>query len=600
MDINPIESLAFSMQAQPKLYALLLGSGVSRAAGVPTGWEVVLDLVGKLMVVQGEKAPDPHKWYGDKYGGDPDYSAILGEIAPTPAERQQILRRYFEPDPADEADASKRPTTAHRAIADLVKGGFVKVIVTTNFDRLIESALHEADVEPVVLKSADDIAGMTPLDHTKCCVLKLHGDYLDERIRNTTDELSEYPDAVNGLIDRIVEEYGLVVCGWSAEWDVALSKAIRRARARRYTTYWTAYGTLGDEAKHIAQARQARVIEIESADKFFEDLYGLVRAIEDHATPNPASVQVAVAQCKQYLARDEHRIRLADLVDSIGKEALDGLAALPTLSTSDGTTITNHLRRCEGVCSKLLATAVVASRWSTDAQIDVWRSTVQMLIQETSAGDDVGGALDAVQLKRAVERYPVVLLIYALGIGAIEADKLEHLATILAFPTGREVESWQNGLLVRAEEDVAQVLYDVMLDVARSIDRLQTIEGMEGHYCPMNDRLLQSLREHTIAMIPLETRHEKIFDRMEVLISLGCSLQMDKVRRQDRRWFPVGRFVYRGGINDATIREIDESLIKKGDDSPFVRFVGDNAADGYEFFKSLFHFIASVRNRTHL
>ena len=42
---KPELSLAFSVHSGPGTYALLLGSGVSRAAGVPTGWEVTLDLV---------------------------------------------------------------------------------------------------------------------------------------------------------------------------------------------------------------------------------------------------------------------------------------------------------------------------------------------------------------------------------------------------------------------------------------------------------------------------------------------------------------------------------------------------------------------------
>jgi hypothetical protein len=45
LGIEPELSLAFSVHSGPGTYAILLGSGVSRAAGVPTGWEVTLDLV---------------------------------------------------------------------------------------------------------------------------------------------------------------------------------------------------------------------------------------------------------------------------------------------------------------------------------------------------------------------------------------------------------------------------------------------------------------------------------------------------------------------------------------------------------------------------
>ena len=37
--------LAFSVQQNSGVYALLIGSGVSRSAGIPTGWEITLDLI---------------------------------------------------------------------------------------------------------------------------------------------------------------------------------------------------------------------------------------------------------------------------------------------------------------------------------------------------------------------------------------------------------------------------------------------------------------------------------------------------------------------------------------------------------------------------
>jgi hypothetical protein len=52
--IDPLVSLAFSLHTNRGAYALLLGSGVSRAAGIPTGWEVVLDLTERVAQLEGE------------------------------------------------------------------------------------------------------------------------------------------------------------------------------------------------------------------------------------------------------------------------------------------------------------------------------------------------------------------------------------------------------------------------------------------------------------------------------------------------------------------------------------------------------------------
>lgn len=250
--IDPIHSLAFSVQANPGVYAVLLGSGVSRSARIPTGWEITLDLVRKLASVAGEACePDPAVWYRNKYDKEPDYSALLDALAKTPAERQQLLRGYLEATETERADGLKAPTVAHRAIADLAAKGYIRVIITTNFDRLMETALADAGVVPTVLSSPDQVQGALPLIHTRCCVFKVHGDYLDTRIRNTPDELETYPPEFNKVLDQIFDEFGLIVCGWSAGWDTALRDAITRSVSRRFSHFWAVRGEPGDAALRL-------------------------------------------------------------------------------------------------------------------------------------------------------------------------------------------------------------------------------------------------------------------------------------------------------------------------------------------------------------
>ena len=250
--IDTLNSLAFSMQANPGVYALLLGSGVSRSAQIPTGWEITLDLVSKLAAAQGEgdvRSLDPKDWYREKFGKAPDYSDLLDELAKTPAERQQLIRGYLEPTEKERADGLKVPTPAHMAIARLVAQGYIRVVITTNFDRLMEMALDSVGVVPTVISTEDQANGAMPLIHQRCCVFKVHGDYLDTRIRNTEAELKAYPEAFNQLLDRILDEFGLIVCGWSAAWDPALRQAIERSKSRRFSHYWAMRGEPTEDAQ---------------------------------------------------------------------------------------------------------------------------------------------------------------------------------------------------------------------------------------------------------------------------------------------------------------------------------------------------------------
>jgi hypothetical protein len=59
--IDPLVSLAHAVYSSKGVYAVLLGSGLSRAAGIPTGWEITLELIRRVAVVEGveEEIDDP-------------------------------------------------------------------------------------------------------------------------------------------------------------------------------------------------------------------------------------------------------------------------------------------------------------------------------------------------------------------------------------------------------------------------------------------------------------------------------------------------------------------------------------------------------------
>ena len=215
--IDPQVSLAFALHSNPGAYAALIGSGVFAGAVIPTGWQVVLDLISKLARVLGEDpGDDVSSWYQERFGEEPDYSKLLDTLARSPVERSALLRSYFEPTAEERTRGVKVPGAAHTALAELAATGHVRLFVTTNFDRLIEQALEAAGVNPRVLSTPDSILGSPPLSQAGCTVVKLHGDYLDTRIKNTPAELDSYDESVDALLDRIIEEHGFIVCGWSA------------------------------------------------------------------------------------------------------------------------------------------------------------------------------------------------------------------------------------------------------------------------------------------------------------------------------------------------------------------------------------------------
>lgn len=554
--IDPVHSLSFSMQSNPGVYAVLLGSGVSRSAKIPTGWEITLDLVRKLSTLQGQYCgPDPEKWYLGKFDNNPNYSNILNEIAKTATERQQLLRPYWEPTDEERQEGSKQPTKAHRSLAALVRRGFVRVIITTNFDRLMELALRDEGVEPIVLSTVDQVDGALPLIHTQCCLFKVHGDYLDPNIRNTHDELDNYPEAMDGLLDRIFDEFGLIVCGWSAEWDGALRRAIERTQSRRFTTYWTSMGDPGDAAQRLIEHRKAQLVVIDGADAFFEALRAQVEAIDKFSHPHPLSTEAAVNSLKRYMSEHRYRIQLMDLVEAEVRRVTEMLTgsefAAHSVERPDSQSVTARIRSYEATCSTLVAMANVGGFWAEPEHHAVWRRALASIFPR--------GPKEGNVLWLDLQKYPATLLLYALGLGAVEGGRLDLLADL--FDT--VVERNYNGDGIAVLELSPAGMFE------HGQKQMQMLEGMERHFVPLNDWLFSLFGSIARRTVTDEERYVVNFDRFEILVALSAGSKREGP--WGNYWAPPGCFGYRYQNRERILSEIRQSLQDGSNESPYVK-----------------------------
>jgi len=239
-------AFALTFSARGSRLAWLLGAGASAAANIPTGYDMILDFKARLFAKENrlprrEIDPGDPLWveritsfFDDAHGlpaaGSPEEYAVAFEaVYPDGADR----RKYIE-----NAIRHGSPSYGHRVLAALVASRQVPCIFETNFDPMVENSVTIADdLLPVAQRVHLTTAGIDSVGRAERSLregswpllAKLHGDYKEDRLKNTSAELQSQDAAMRKVLVGCVGRFGLVVAGYSgrdASVMAALSEAV--------------------------------------------------------------------------------------------------------------------------------------------------------------------------------------------------------------------------------------------------------------------------------------------------------------------------------------------------------------------------------------
>lgn len=519
MALDPQLSLALGVSRSPGVYALLLGSGVSTAAGIPTGWRIVQSLIANLAAAEDPADPnaaaraaeDPETWWRDHVTDtELGYSTLLDQLSNRPAGRDRQLAAFFEATDDDRAEARKTPGTAHQLIGELVRRGSIRVIVTPNFDRLTQQAIEAVGVQPQVLASPGDVQAMTPLPHARCTVFKVNGDYADLDKRNTVEELDHYPDEYTGLLNRIFTEYGLIVSGWSTDYDKALVAAVRAAAPSRYPVYWATYGTVTPTTRDLLDTLTATEVPDVSADRLFTDLTRSIEAI-DQLREDTLARDVAVTRLKRALADPTRQIEVHDLLDQATRQIVDHLTGLPPLNTRTLEILDTALRDVLDACDPLLhllATGVYLD--DAGAHTHRWVRVLNRLLE---------------QPRDSLAHYPALLALTTTTLAAVAGGHEDTAIAALTQPLWYDAYDQTRTLL-----PAAQALHvSRVFDDQRWLNRLPRWgAGARDRLYPASHLLRSDLRPVVADLVPDDDTYRRIFDATEFRTALAQQAIADR------------------------------------------------------------------------
>lgn len=551
-------TLSYSLYSNKGVFALFIGSGISRNAGIPTGWEIIIDHLKQLAALEDPAVTsDFEEWYSNKYGCSPDYSDLLELLTSSKSERNNALRRFFEPSEEELINGLKQPTKAHRNIAKLVKKGYIKVIVTTNFDRLMENALKNEGIEPVVISNPNHIDNVQPIVHNKITLIKMNGDYLDTEFLNLKSELSGYQPAMEELLKSVFQNFGLITCGWSAIWDHALVTMLKSSNKFRYSNYFTYTSTPSAELKDIAAFRGGKLLKIIGADEFLVELNENIDALEKVNDEHPLNESIAIARLKKLLAKDDFRIDLNDFVAIEADQLFTYYTNWPH-PTSNEVNLKAAIEMSfskNQTLNKLLANGVY---WGKTSHHSLWVKVITKFLHPRQRSQYIGVWIH-------FDHFPALQLMYIAGISAILNEDFVFLNKLFSI--------YRPDPYYKGDTHILDILNPPKVLEPKYIKAAFN----NTYYNPFSELFFQQLSPIFDDFIASEEDYINAFDYFEYII---CLMHVKHVNEYP----PYGRFAYRRrelqGKSNITFKKVEEAKIKN-DDFELIAFSLIKDSDEY-------------------
>lgn len=407
-----------------------------------TAWEILEALIREVAASEEKQADDPFSWWKGRCGVEATYSDVLEAIGRTMEERRAALARFFERTDEDVENGAKRPSEAHREIARLAGQGRIRLIVTLNFDHMMEQALRDEGVEPVIVAGSSAIDEMEPLHAQRCVVIHLHGEYQSPELLNTRGELATYSESTERLVQQIADEYGLLIVGWSAAWDTKLVELLTPATTPRRTTWWVEPGGLNPTQRTLAAARAAEIVEL-AADEAMAKLAVAIDAVAaEAATQGSLEVGVGIATIKRELRSGGLALRSHDLVRRALGDVGESTVIHPNNYDSQGTGRTVETAAEEVLDEVRAPAAYVATLayWGGAASDHWWFDDIERL----GWRPHVSGLSALIGLSRS----PALVLTYAAGAASVAAQRWDLVLRLLTEPTVEDGTGSRRGKLV--------------------------------------------------------------------------------------------------------------------------------------------------------
>ena len=248
------------------------------------------------------------KLRGGWYNPQNEYSSLFEKKFDLPSQRRKFVENLVD---------DKLPSIGYLYLISLINKKYFNTVFTTNFDDLINEAFyHFSNTRPYVCAHDSSIGSLSILSK-RPQIVKLHGDYLFDDIKNTLRETESLEVNTREKFIEFSKDSGLIIVGYSGQdrsiMDV-LNYLVQQEEYLKNGIYWCFRkgDEISQDLRKLLWRDKVYCVEVEGFDQFFAELSAHLScpiSIKDENIDSKRGNTI-----KQIL-KDEYKLRESHIID---------------------------------------------------------------------------------------------------------------------------------------------------------------------------------------------------------------------------------------------------------------------------------------------
>jgi hypothetical protein len=265
---NHLLNIIGSCKDQNPCFSLFLGAGASVTSNV----RPVSSLLDEWRLAYRRINGSSGK-LTEYLGKSNEYGFLFENLYDTPSQRRMFIESCIK---------HSSPSFGYIYLVNLLHHSVFNTIFTTNFDDLLNDACYSfhSEVRPVVCAHDSSVKNLRVVER-RPKILKLHGDFLFDSIKNTPDETKQLEQNMSDKFEQFAREYGMIVIGYAGNDESVMSsleKLLETGDKFPHGVYWCMHKQAkpNERVESLTKHKNFHLVAIEGFDELMAEIHNLM------------------------------------------------------------------------------------------------------------------------------------------------------------------------------------------------------------------------------------------------------------------------------------------------------------------------------------